>query len=177
MNTLLTPRAAALAAAFLLGSFGCARAQGLYVGANLGTPDYNSRVNGIDGGGSGLGGKVYVGLPITPGFAIEGGYFNVGHINNASGKVKVRGVFVDGVGSYAFAPNWSVLGRIGLAQGRFHTSNGKDSSPALRLGAGLEYALSASTALRGEYGHYRFSSAFGHSANIGEFSLGVKIGF
>jgi len=88
-----------------------------------------------------------------------------------------RGAYADGVASYEFAPKWSVLGRAGLAQARFTTSNGNDWSPALKLGAGLQYDLTKQVAMRAEYEHYHFTDAFDAKPNIGEFTLGMKVGF
>ncbi len=167
----------ALAAAVLLAAFGAARAEGLYVGGSLGSPDYRSSVNGVSGNGSGVGGKAFAGYQITPNVAVEGGLFDLGHIDDSSGKVNLRGAYADAVGSYEFAPKWSVLGRAGLAEGRFTTTGGNDNSPALKLGAGLQYDLSRQVALRAEYEHYHFTDAFDSKANVGEYSFGVKFGF
>ena len=146
-------------------------------GGSLGTPDYKSSVNGIGGNGSGVGGKLYGGYQLTPNFAVEGGFVDLGHIDDANGKVNVRGAYVDGVGSYEFAPKWCVLGSVGLAQARFTTTSGNDSSPALKLGAGLQYDLTKTVALRAEYERYHFSDAFDAKPKIGEFTFGLKVGF
>lgn len=167
----------ALAAAVLMACLGAAHAEGVYVGGSLGTPDYKSSVNGISGHGSGVGGKLYGGYELTPNFAVEAGLFDPGHIDEAAGKVKLRGAYIDGVGRYELAPQWSVLGSVGVAQGRFNTSLGDDSSPALKLGVGLQYELTPRVALRAEYEHYRFSNAFDAKPDLGEASLGVKVGF
>lgn len=166
-----------LFAALLAAGIGAAQAEGLYVGGNLGSPDYRSSVNGIAGGGSGVGGKLYGGYKFTPNVAIEGGLFDLGHIDDATGSVKLRGAYVDAVGRYEFAPKWTVLGSAGLAQGRFTTTRGDDNSPAIKLGAGVEYNLTRDVALRGEYEHYHFSDAFDAKPNVGEFSFGVNVGF
>jgi len=167
----------AIAATLVLAGIGAAQAEGLYVGGNLGAPDYKSSINGISGDGSGVGGKLYGGYQLTPNFALEGGFVDLGHIDDGSGKVDLRGVYLAAVGSYEFAPRWSVLGSAGLAQARFTTSNGNDSSPAVQLGAGLQYDLSQHVALRAEYEHYHFTDAFDAKPNVGEFSLGIKVGF
>lgn len=167
----------ALLAVLLVAGIGAAQAEGLYVGASLGSPDFKSSINGVSGSGSGVAGKLFGGYQLSPNFALEGGYADLGHIDDASGKVNVRGVYLDGVGSYEFAPKWSLLGRLGVAQARFTSTGGNDSSPALKLGAGLQYELSKQVALRAEYEHYRFSDAFDAKPRLGEFSLGVKLGF
>lgn len=172
-----THKSAFAAAVLVVAGIGAAHAEGPYVGGSVGSPDYKSSINGVGGDGSGVGGKIYGGYQITPNFAVEGGVFDLGHIDDAAGKVNLRGVYVDAVGSYEVAPQLSVLGSAGVAQGRFTTTNGDDSSPALKLGAGLQYDLTKQVALRGEYEYYRFSDAFDAKPKVGEFSVGVKVGF
>lgn len=167
----------AVVAAFAFAGLGAAHAEGLYLGGSLGTPHYHSDINGVSGNGSGVGGKLYGGYPITPTVAVEAGYLDLGHIDNSTGKVNVRGGFLDGVGSHGIAQGWSALGRIGVAQARFTTPTGNDWSPALKLGAGLQYEVTKAVALRAEYDHYHFTDAFDTKPNIGEFAFGMKVGF
>jgi OOP family OmpA-OmpF porin len=166
-----------VAGAMLVAGIGAAHAEGLYVGGSLGTPDYRSRINGVSGNGSGVGGKLYGGYGLTPNFALEGGLFDLGHIDDHTGRVDLRGAYVDALGRYEFAPRWSVIGSVGLAEGRFSTTSGKDSSPALKLGAGLQYELTKQVALRAEYEHYRFTDAFDAKPKVGEYTFGVNVGF
>lgn len=166
------------ATAIALGSAGAAQAaEGFYVGGALGTPDYHSSINGVSGDGSGVGGKLFGGYQITPNIAVEAGAFDLGHIDDGTGRVKTHGGYIDAVGSYEFAPKWSVLGSAGLAQAKFTTSNGDDSSPGLKLGAGVQYDVAHNVAVRAQYDRYRFSDAFDTKPNIGELTLGVKVGF
>lgn len=166
-----------IGAALCLAALGAARADGLYVGGSLGPPDYRSSINGISGNGSGIGGKLYGGYQLMPNWAIEGGLFDLGHIDNATGKVNTRGVYVDAVGSYEFAPRWMMLGSAGVAQGHFTSTGGSDSSSGLKFGAGLQYELSRQVALRAQFEHYHFSDAFDGKPNVDAFTFGVKIGF
>ncbi len=167
----------ALFAAGLLAAVGLARAEGLYAGGSLAAPDWRSDVAGIHSDGGGLAGKAFVGYGFGPHFALEAGVFDGGHTEDASGRAHLRGVYADAVGSLELAPQWSLLGRAGLAQGRFTGVAGDDSSPALKLGAGLQYALTPRVGLLAEYEHYHFTDAFDAKPNIGAYSLGVKIGF
>jgi OOP family OmpA-OmpF porin len=167
----------AVAAAMVFASLGAAHAEGLYAGGSLGTPDYKDNVNGISGEGSGAGGTVFGGYQVNHNFAVEGGLFNLGHIDNASGHVKLPGAYADAVGTVEVAPKLAVLGRAGVAEGRFSTTNGNDSSPALKLGAGVEYDFSQKVGLRAEYDHYRFADAFDTKPRVGEFEVGLKVGF
>ena len=88
-----------------------------------------------------------------------------------------NGIALDAVGNYMFAPQWSVLGRVGVAEGRFNTSFGNDSSAALKMGAGVQYDLSKQVALRLQYERYHFTNAFDGKPNIGEYTAGVKFSF
>lgn len=167
-----------IAAALVAGGITGAHAEGLYVGGNIGGPDYSSSINGIGGGGgNGTGLKVYGGYQLTPNFALEGGLYSLGRTSDNTGTVKTRGVYLDGVGSYEFVPRWSVLGSLGVAEGRFSTTAGDGSSPALKLGVGLQYDLSRQVALRVQYDRYHFTNAFDAKPNAGEYSIGFKLGF
>lgn len=178
MNTRIHTPLVALA--LLAGAVAGAHAEGLYVGGALSAPNYTDSINGVGGGsgGSGPGLKLYGGYQLTPNFALEGSYFNLGrsHDNNG-GEAKAQGLSLDGVGSYEFAPKWSVLGSVGLAEARLETSAGNGSSPALKLGVGLQYDLTKTTSLRLGYDQYRFTNAFDGKPNVGQTVFGVKVGF
>lgn len=170
---------ALLTLALVAGGAASAQAAGFYAGGSLAAPDYHGSINGIgdSNSSSGTGLKLYGGYQYTPNLAVEGGYFNLGRSENTSGTVKAQGLYVDGVGSVELAPSWSVLGSVGLAEGRFTTSAGDDHSPALKVGLGVQYDLSPSTALRLGYDRYHFTNVFDDKANIGQTSIGVKVGF
>lgn len=167
----------ALAVAVLVAGFGTARAEGPYVGGSLGTPDEHGSINGVGGNGSGVAGKLYGGYAPSPNYGFEAGLFDLGRMEDGAGRVRLRGVSIDAVGRHEFAPRWSMLGRVGLAEGRFTTTAGDASSPALKLGVGLEYDLGRQVALRAEYEQYRFSNAFDAKPRVGAFTVGVKVGF
>lgn len=166
-----------IAAALMVMGMTMAHAESAYIGGNLGSPDYRSSVNGINGSNSGTGLKLYGGYEVAPNLAVEGGLFSIGKNTDATGTVKTQGLYVDAVGHYEFVPQWSVLGSAGLAQGRFTSTLGNDSSPALKLGTGLQYDLTRQTALRVQYDLYHFTDAYSAKANVGEVSVGVKFGF
>lgn len=139
-------------------------AEGLYLGADLGRPQYGNNVDGIGGGddasNGGIGAKIYGGYALTPNFALEGSLFRLGHTRMGDDTANTSGIGLGGVGIYSFAPQWSVLGRLGVAKGRFSTSFGNDSSPALKMGAGVQYDLTMQLALRVQYELYHFVNAF-----------------
>ena len=168
-----------LTIALVAGAAASAQAEGLYLGGSLGTPDYSSTINGAggSGGGGGLGLKLYGGYQLTPNFAVEGGYFDLGHSKDINGTAKAQGLYVDGVGSVEIAPKWSLLGSVGIADARLRTSTGNDTSPALKLGVGVQYDLTNTTALRLGVARYHFTNAFDAKPDMGEAMLGVKVSF
>lgn len=168
-----------VATAALLACVAGAHAEGLYVGGALGAPDYTDTVNGYGTGHSGRGPafKLYGGYQITPNFAVEGSAFNLGRSVSTDGSARAYGLSVDAVGSVEVAPKWSLLGSVGLAQARLTTPSGDDTSPALKAGLGVQYALNSNTALRVGYDRYHFTNAFDAKPNIGATFVGLKVGF
>lgn len=170
----------ALAAAAMAGGALAAHADGLYVGGALGGPHYSGDpVSNIGGSGGGTAGKIFGGYQFNPNFGLEGGWFDLGHTEDANGRAKLQGAYFDAVGKIAIAPQWSLTGSAGVAEGRFRTNNGggDDNSPALKLGVGVEYALSQTTSLNLGYDHYHFIDAFDAKPNVGMPFVGVKVGF
>lgn len=151
--------------------------QGWYGGASIGGSDWRNSVDGIDGNSHGVTGKIYGGYTITPNFALEAGAARLGSMRDPNGKVGANGVFVDGVGTLPLADKWSLLGRVGLAQARFSGPTGGDTGTGFKVGAGIQYQLTPTAALRAEYEQYRLNSVFDSHANIGEFTAGVKVNF
>ncbi len=175
VSSLITVAVAAVASLSALG----AHAEGAYVGGSLAAPDYRSDVNGYggDGGGHGVGLKAYGGYQFNPNFAVEGGIVDLGRSKDIGGTAKARGAYVDAIGSVDVAPQWKLYGSAGAAYARFHTPDGSDNSPAVKLGAGVEYALTSNTALRLGYDHYHFTDAYDSKPNVGQASFGVKFSF
>jgi OOP family OmpA-OmpF porin len=172
---------AIVAAALAAGTVGSASAEGLYMGADIGHPQYSNDVNGIGGGDAasngGIGAKLYGGYTLTPNFALEGSVFRLGHTRMGDETANTTGVALDGVGNYMFAPKWSVLGRLGVAEGHFSTSLGNDSSAALKMGAGVQYDWTNQVAFRVQYERYHFLNAFESKPNVGEVTAGIKVSF
>ncbi len=176
-NTPTRAGQAILVSALLAGALGAARAEGLYVGGSVGAPDYHSRIAGVDGGGSGTGLKLYGGYAFDRHLALEAGAFELGHIDNASGKANARGAFLDVVGFMPLTDKFSLLGSAGMAEARWQTSNGDDSSPAWKFGAGLQYDLGHAVALRAQYERYQSIDAFGARPGVGETTVGLNYRF
>ena len=169
---------AALAALVLAGAAGAARAEGFYAGGSVGGQDWNSSVNGVRGDSRGVSGKLFGGYELSPHFAVEAGAMHLGRMRDAVGaQASGAGVYLDGVGRYELAPQWSVLGRFGVTHARFSTSRGDDSGNGLKVGAGLQYDQNSKVALLGEYEYYQFSNAFDSRVRVGQFTAGIKVAF
>lgn len=168
---------ALLGAGLLAGALGAAQAEGLYIGGNIGQPDYRTSINGINGGSGDTSYKLYGGYQFNRYFGLEGGWVDLGKVSDASGHANGRGYYLDAVGTFPLAANWSLLGSAGYANAKFKTSNGDDSSPAYKLGAGVQYDISKQLAMRVQYERYRFSDVFNEKLGVGETSLGLKYGF
>lgn len=176
-----------LALALLAGGAGFAQAQSfgqgnspsqpLYGGINLGSPQWRADVNGVANDDHGTSGKLYLGYQLGPVLSVEGGYLDLGKISDPLGQARARGLFVDAVGTWPIAPQWSVVGRAGLAHGDIKTSTGDDTSLGLRAGLGLQYDLNPSVALRGELERNRFTDVFGQGLSADQVTLGVKMKF
>jgi OOP family OmpA-OmpF porin len=129
---------------------------GLYLGGSIGQSKVkNGDFPGLDS--SKVGGKLYAGYDFTPNFALELGYVDLGDFSYSGGSVKANGVFLDAVGTFPITPQWAALARVGAFQGKLDSNAGSDRGSSWKAGAGVQYNLSANTALRGEYERYRFN--------------------
>jgi OOP family OmpA-OmpF porin len=154
---------------------GLARAEGLYAGGSIGVPHFGD-VNGVDGGSSGVSGKAFGGYQVNSNFAVEAGIADLGRVSDGTGKIKSHGEYLDAVGLLPLGNDFSLLGSVGLAHVNLDTSNGDARGSGLKLGLGSEYALSHNVALRGEYERYQPAGFGGHPV-IGQFTVGVRVGF
>jgi OOP family OmpA-OmpF porin len=155
-----------------------AQAQGIYLGGSLGASRYDGSVPGptlTDKSSAGL--KLYGGYSFTPNFALEAGYVNLGKFKGSAADVKADGAFVDAVGIVPLRNNFSVLGRVGAFNGKLDsTLAGSDRGTNVKVGAGLQYDLSANTAIRAEWERYRFD-ALGSKSNTDLYSVGFAYRF
>jgi len=89
----------------------------------------------------------------------------------------IVGLFVAGGDHDENVDPETFVGRVGVAEGRFYTSGGDDSSAAVKFGAGVQYDLTKQVALRVQYERYHFFNAFDSKPNVGEYTAGVKFSF
>lgn len=167
-----------IASLLVVGSLGAvaAHAEGAYVGGSIGGQTYPNTLNGNSTSGSAVSGKIFGGYQLNPNFAVEAGVTELGSINNAAGTIDSYGTFVDAVGIMPLTPQWSLLGRLGVAHMSVNTPTGDDGGNGIKAGVGAEYALSKTVALRGEWERYQLT-AFGGNPNADQFTVGIKVGF
>jgi OOP family OmpA-OmpF porin len=153
-----------------------AHAAGPYAGGSLGTQSYPNTLNGNPTSGSALSGKLYGGYQLNQNFAVEAGVTELGAVNNAAGQTDSYGTFVDAVGILPLSPQWSLLGRAGVAHMAVNTPTGNDGGNGLKVGLGAEYALTKAVAVRGEWERYEVVG-FGNRPSADQFTVGLKVGF
>ncbi|HSI58681.1 MAG TPA: porin family protein [Ideonella sp.] len=175
-KTHLTHLAAALALALGTLATATSHAEGLYLGGNIASPNWRNSSSGVGGDDSGVGVNVYGGYAINPNFSLEAGVMTLGKTQGLLGDAKATGGYLDAVGTFPIAPQWSLLGRVGYANAKIKTDLGDDSGGGVKFGAGVQYDLTPTTALRGEWARYRID-AFNANTNIDQYSVGVKLGF
>lgn len=201
---------AALAA--ITSTYATAEDAGWYVGASGGptkaTIDDAKISSSLVGGGfqsstiaddnRSTGYKLFGGYQFNPNFALEGGYFDLGHFGftattvpagTLSGNIKIRGVNLDVVGTVPLSEKFSAFGRIGAnyaeATDAFAgtgavsvlnpSPNKRDTN--LKVGLGLQYAFTESLALRTEVERYRVDDAVGNKGDVDHLSIGLVYRF
>ena len=138
--------------------------------------------------------KVFGGYQLNRNFAIEGGYFDLGKFGytattvpqgTLTGDIKLKGLNLDVVGLLPLSDRFSAFGRVGLnyAQAR-DTFRGtgavtvRNPNPSVRdtnlkLGAGLQYAVTDALSVRGEIERYRVNDAVGNRGHVDMVSVGL----
>lgn len=146
----------------------------------------------------GTGYKAFIGMPMSPNWAVEAGYFDLGRFGfsanttpagSLTGTTRIRGLNLDLVGTLPITDRWSLLGRVGAAyaqtRGSF-TGAGAVSvlepSPSKRdthykYGLGTQYAFTPSLTLRLEAERYRVNDAVGQRSDVDWVSLGLVYRF
>ena len=142
--------------------------------------------------------KLLLGYQFSQNFALEGGYFNLGQFSfqsttapagSLNGQIKLQGLNLDLVGRLPLSERWSALARVGAqstqARDRFsgtgavHVLNPSPGERAtnVKVGLGLQYAVSQSLLLRVEGEHYRVNDAVGNRGGVNVFSFGLVVPF
>ena len=147
-----------------------------------------------------MGYKLFGGYQFNKNFAVEGGFFDLGKFGFKantmpagvfSGTMKARGINVDAVGILPLTEKLSALGRVGLSYAQTRdafagsgavnvlsaNSSMHERNANLKVGLGLQYALTESLAMRVEAERYRLDDAVGNLGDVDLFSLGLVYRF
>ena len=143
--------------------------------------------------------KLLGGYQFNKNFAVEGGYFNLGDFGytattvpagSLTGKIRLQGLNIDGVGMLPLSDKFSLFGRLGLqyaqAQDDF-SSTGAVPPPSssstnknafnYKAGLGVQYDFNSSLGMRLEAERYRINDASGNDGDINMYSLGLVYRF
>lgn len=141
--------------------------------------------------------KIFAGYKFNGLFALEGGFFDLGKFGyvastvpagTASGEMKLRGMYLDAVGTLPMTEKFFALARIGgnYAEARDTFSNtGAVPVPTIpspsqnaynfKAGLGLQYNFSDSVGVRGEWERLRVNDAVGSRGDIEMVSVGLIV--
>ena len=138
--------------------------------------------------------KLFGGYQFNKNFALEGGYFDLGKFGftattvpagTLSGNIRLKGVNLDAVGILPITDKFSAFGRVGLNYAQARDSftgtglvNVLNANPSKRdtnvkVGLGLQYAVTEALAMRVEAERYRINDAVGNKGDIDLVSFGL----
>jgi len=142
--------------------------------------------------------KIFGGYQFNRNFAVEGGYYNLGDfgfrsatipVGTLSGQIEIRGLNLDALGILPISESFSAFGRVGLNYAEANDSfsgtgavNVTNANPNKRetnykFGAGLQWDLTESLAMRLEAERYRINDAVGNKGDIDLMSAGLVYRF
>lgn len=212
----LQPRWMALTLAALFSPMVCAQGgidhTGMYVGISAGQSEdkFDNNLNANTLAGSGIAAtvlnedqrgnayKAFVGIPLSPNWAVETGYFDLGRTGldasttpsgTVSSRSRIQGLNVDLVGTLPITDNWSLLGRVGAAyaQTKSHvsgtgaaigsTQSTSDRDTDYKFGFGTQYAFTPALSVRLEGERYRVRDVVGSKAHVDLISVGLVYRF
>ncbi|MDD4943434.1 MAG: outer membrane beta-barrel protein [Rhodoferax sp.] len=131
-------------------------------------------------------------------FAVEGGYFDLGQfgfttpttpLGTLNGSIRLKGVNLDALGILPITDKFSAFGRLGLTHtqasdtfvgtGAVNVLNPNPSTRGtnLKVGLGLQYALTDALSLRTEIERYRIDDAVGNKGDVDVVSVGLVYRF
>ncbi len=142
--------------------------------------------------------KAFIGVPFSPNWAVEAGYFDLGCFGfdaatspagAVTGTTRIQGLNLDLVGTLPITEGWSLLGRVGAAyaetKGSF-SGTGASGVGALssskrdthyKYGFGTEYAFTPALTMRLEGERYHVNDAIGQRAIVDLISVGLVYRF
>jgi OOP family OmpA-OmpF porin len=138
--------------------------------------------------------KLYGGYQVNRNFAIEGGYFSLGDFGFTAstlapgtlrGNLRLQGLNLDAVGTLPLTSKFSLTARVGLNYAdtvdRFSGTgavNVRNPNPGtretnLKVGLGLQYALTDKWLVRADLERYRIDDAVGNHGDVDYLSVGL----
>lgn len=138
--------------------------------------------------------KLFGGYQFHPNLAVEAGYFDLGSfsygfnttpLGSFSGNTKVKGLNLDLVGTLPISDRFSVFGRAGAAYAQtrsnfintgavaFNNSSTRNNDTNLKIGIGLQYAITEALSLRAELERYRINDPVRNRGYVDMASLGL----
>ena len=142
--------------------------------------------------------KAFIGVPLSPNWAVEAGYFDLGRFGfdaatspagTVTGTTRIQGLNLDLVGTLPITERWSLLGRVGAAYAETKGSvsgTGLSGVTALssskrathyKYGFGTEYAFTPALTMRLEGERYHVNDPLGQRANVDLISVGLVYRF
>lgn len=139
--------------------------------------------------------KLFGGYRFNSFWALEGGYFHLGDLGvqavalptgGLSGRVQLQGMNLDVVGLMPLGQDWALTARVGGVYTRTAVSYQGDgglvprhdsasrSTGSVKLGLGLQYALSRSVTLRLDAERYRFDDAATGHGIVHVYTVGLQ---
>ena len=190
MKTRITTALAIALALFAAAAAAQRFPEGFYAGGSLGyakaktfctDPALAGGAASCDANGSAW--RVLGGYQFNRNFALEAGYHNLGKGKFAGGDMRFDAFEASGLFMMPLG-DWSLLGRVGFmratAKGGGALAGGKERNNDLTYGAGLQYELSRSFALRGEWQRYPGLGgppSFGGDTDVDVWSFGALYRF
>ncbi|WP_296923801.1 outer membrane beta-barrel protein [Polaromonas sp.] len=142
--------------------------------------------------------KLFGGYQFNRNFAVEGGFFDLGKssyrfntlpLGSFSGETRVRGLNLDLVGILPVSDRFSVFGRVGAAYAQSRAnfastgavaanrSDTRNNDTHVKVGLGMQYALTEALSLRAELERYRINDPVRNRGHIDMASLGLVYRF
>ena len=142
--------------------------------------------------------KIFGGYQLSRNFALEAGYFDLGKLNygfttlpagSFNSETRVRGLNLDLVGILPLSDRFSVFGRVGANYAQTKSSFSRTPNLALnnfdsrnkdthvKVGLGLQYAITPALSIRGELERYRISDPIRNKGYIDMASVGLVYRF
>jgi len=156
------------------------------------------RINSITEDNRDTGYKVFGGYQFNRNIALEGGYFDLGRFNygfnttpigSFSGSTRIRGLNLDLVGTLPLSDQFSLFGRVGAAYAQTkanfastgavasNRSDPRRKDTNLKVGVGMQYAITEALSLRAELERYRISDPVRNRGHVDMASLGLVYRF